>query len=60
MAYGTDTAVFNASAPVAQVPEHGSLRLQAWRTLDEQSRLQLVERALRPIHDLIDGYPLAL
>lgn len=34
---------------------------ERWRKLDEEHRLQAVERALKaPANDLIDGYPLAL
>ncbi len=32
----------------------------AWRKLDQQSRLHLVERQLKPADDLGDGYPPAL
>ena len=31
-----------------------------WRSLDSQSRFQMVERELRPANDFIDGFPLAL
>jgi hypothetical protein len=33
---------------------------QAWRQLDPEKRLELIEQALRPANDVIDGYPLAL
>ena len=33
---------------------------QAWRQLDPDSRLELVEQALRPANDVIDAFPLAL
>ena len=33
---------------------------QAWRELEPDKRLRLVERALKPANDRIDQYPLAL
>ncbi len=33
---------------------------QAWRELEPEKRLQLVDRALRPANDRIDEFPLAL
>ena len=33
---------------------------QAWRQLDSDDRLKLVERALKPANDCIDSFPLAL
>jgi hypothetical protein len=33
---------------------------QAWRGLDEDQRLNLVDCALKPANDLVDEYPIAL
>ena len=58
MTYGLDRrlpAETNDSSP-----GRARVRLVGWRRLDEQSRLRLVERELRPANDLIDGYPQAL
>ena len=58
MTYGLDRrlpAETNAASPA-----RASVRFVAWRRLDEQSRLQLVERELRPANDHVDGYPVAL
>jgi hypothetical protein len=33
---------------------------QAWRQLDADHRLQLIEQALKPANDCIDAYPMAL
>ncbi len=33
---------------------------QAWRQLDPDRRLKLVDGALKPANDIVDGYPLAL
>lgn len=41
-------------------PARARVRFAGWRRLDEQSRLQLVERQLRPANDYFDGYPVAL
>ena len=62
MTYGLSTRVFIEDGPAAQAIESRSLRSTAkvWRALDEQRRLALVERALKPANDLIDAYPLAL
>lgn len=63
MTYGLGT---RASAEQAAV-QNGLARAsgmwagyQAWRQLDPDKRLQLVEEALKPANDLIDAYPLAL
>jgi hypothetical protein len=34
--------------------------VKSWRALDEARRFALIERALNPANDRIDGYPLAL
>ncbi len=46
--------------PKDALPARARVRFVGWRRLDEQSRLQLIERELRPGNDLIDAYPLAL
>ena len=33
---------------------------RSWRGLDAERRIALIERALNPANDLIDGFPLAL
>ncbi len=57
MTYGLDRRL-----PDENITAEAALRASfaAWRKLDEQSRLRLVERQLKPANDLIDGYPLAL
>ena len=35
-------------------------RIRSWRALDESRRLELVERALLPLNERIDSFPLAL
>ena len=62
MAYGLSTRAFIEDGPEAQVAQAGILRSTArsWRALDEARRLALIERALAPANDRIDGYPLAL
>ena len=39
-------------------PRHQTVK--AWRALDEARRFALIERALNPANDRIDGFPLAL
>ena len=62
MTYGLSTRVFIENGPAVQAIEAQSLRSTArsWRALDENRRLALVERAMRPANDIIDAYPLAL
>ena len=62
MTYGLSTRVFVENGPAEQVIEAQSLRSTArkWRALDDERRIALVERALKPANDIIDAYPLAL
>ncbi len=57
MIYGLNTRLPVGNAGAEDVARSG---FAAWRKLDDQSRLRLVERQLKPANDLIDGYPLAL
>jgi hypothetical protein len=62
MTYGLTRRASIEQRPAAQA-EQALLahRLgQSWGGLDEGRRLALVETALRPANDLIDGFPLAL
>ena len=62
MAYGLSTRAFIEDGAAAQVAGADALHStgRSWRALDEARRLALVERALNPANDCIDGYPLAL
>ena len=62
MTYGLSTRVFIEDGPAVQAIEAQSMRTTArfWRALNEDRRLALVERALKPANDIIDAYPIAL
>ena len=62
MTYGLSTRVFIENGPAVQAIEAQSLHSTArsWRALDEDRRLALIERALKPANDIIDAYPIAL
>jgi len=62
MTYGLSTRAFIEHGPAAQAIRARPLRSAArsWRALDEERRLALIERALKPANDFIDAYPLAL
>jgi hypothetical protein len=62
MAYGLSTRVFIEDGPVEQVSkvEAGRSTARSWRALNEASRLQVIEQALRAANDRIDAYPIAL
>lgn len=62
MTYGLSTRALIEDGPAVQPIEAQKLRSTArsWRALDEERRLALIERALRPANDFIDAYPLAL
>jgi hypothetical protein len=62
MAYGLSTRAFIEDGPVEQVARAGTMRSTArsWRALNEAGRLAIIEQALRPANDRIDGYPIAL
>ena len=62
MTYGLSTRAFIEDGPVEQVarlestPHHRALLA----VLNEACRLAVIERALGPANDRIDGYPIAL
>jgi hypothetical protein len=62
MTYGLSTRVPSETGHESQAafstPHRSPVR--AWRALDEAHRFALIERALNPANDRIDGYPLAL
>ena len=65
MTYGLNHRLFVEDGPAVQAANSAAARkftrFGRWRKLDEERRLQAVERALKaPANDLIDGYPLAL
>ena len=63
MTYGLSTRAPNDSDVVAKALARASGTwggYQAWRQLDPDHRLELVELALKPANDRIDAYPLAL
>jgi hypothetical protein len=62
MTYGLGTRASIKDRVTEQVPRADSRRstAKAWRALDEARRIELVERALLPANDCIDGFPLAL
>ena len=62
MTYGLSTRAFIENGPAVQLMAATASRSTArsWSVLDEDRRLELVERALKPANDLIDAYPLAL
>jgi hypothetical protein len=65
MAYGLDLRLFVENGPAVTAAEgHGARSSEiyrAWRKLEPQRRLDLVERALKPANDdTPDGYPIAL
>ena len=62
MAYGLSTRAFIEDGPVEQVAkaEGGRSTARSWRALNEASRLEVIEQALRAANDRIDEYPIAL
>lgn len=62
MAYGRTTGAFIENGPTEQVAKVSAQRTTArsWHALTEACRLAVVERALSPANDRIDGFPLAL
>jgi hypothetical protein len=60
--YGLNSAVFIEDGAAARAERVRLARSTArsWNMLDRDRRLALIDRALRPANDLIDGYPLAL
>ena len=62
MTYGLSTRVPSEDGHQSQAA-YGNVRsstVKAWRALDEARRFALIERALNPANDRIDGFPLAL
>ncbi len=66
MAYGLNDQLFVENGPTLQaasaLARSSSMGFRIWRTLNEEGRLALVDKALRhPANDdLIDGLPAAL
>ncbi len=62
MTYGLSTRAFIENGAAAQtiLAQASRSTARSWRALDEERRLAIVERALKPANDLIDAYPLAL
>jgi hypothetical protein len=61
MAYGLSTRAFIEDGPVEQVAKaEGRSTARSWRALNEASRLEVIEQALRAANDRIDEYPIAL
>ena len=62
MTYGLSTRVpsENGHEALAAHANAPSSTVKSWRALDEARRFALIERALNPANDRIDGYPLAL
>jgi hypothetical protein len=62
MLFGHSPRAFFEDGPAEQVEKAVALRSTArtWHALDAEKRLALIERALKPANDIIDGFPLAL
>ena len=62
MTYGLDTRLFIENGPAAHAADARRARraYRIWRALDSRTRLNLVERAMKPANDADDGLPLAL
>ena len=62
MIYGLSTRAPSEDGHETLAGKTGPLgsTVKAWRALDEARRLALIERALNPANDRIDGFPLAL
>ena len=62
MTYGLNSAAFVENGPAEAALDMQATRstARAWRALDRERRLNLIERALKPANDLIDAYPVAL
>jgi hypothetical protein len=57
---GTRTSIDDRLTEQVAGANSGRSTPKTWRALDEARRLELVERALLPANDCIDGFPLAL
>jgi len=65
MAYGLNRQLFVENGPALTAADgrrpRSSVVYRAWRGLNPEHRLAIVERALKPANDdSVDGYPLAL
>lgn len=62
MISGHSPRAFIEDGPAEQAEKAAAVRSTArtWHLLDEGRRLELVERALFPANDCLDGFPLAL
>lgn len=64
MVYGLNRRLFVENGPTVMVAAAQSPRsstvVRAWRGLNPERRIAVVERALKPANDIIDEYPLAL
>ena len=64
MAYGLNPRLFIENGPAVTAAEaqgpRASMVYRGWRGLKPEHRLAIVESALKPANDVIDGYPLAL
>ena len=66
MTYGLSPRLFVENGPAIQAASalngSSSSAFRAWRSLDPESRLALVEKALKPAanENSLDGFPLAL
>ena len=62
MIFGHAPRAFIEDGPAEQAAKAAAARTTArtWHLLDEGHRLELVERALLPANDCLDGFPLAL
>lgn len=64
MAYGLNPRLFVENGPAVTAAElrapRSSLVYRGWRALPPERRLAIVEKALKPANDVVDGNPLAL
>ena len=62
MTYGLATRAFIENGPVEQVARLAATRSSArrWRALGDAHRLALIDHALRPANENLDGFPPAL
>ena len=62
MAYGLSSRALTENRPAGQVAKvpAGCGTARSWHALSEACRLAIVEQALLPANETIDGYPAAL
>ena len=64
MTYSLNRALFVEDGAALRLAETASNRSRArrfgWHRLDADRRFAVIESALKPANDLVDGYPLAL